>query len=116
MSTDAKVTVGVEGADEVAAAARRATEPWQRAGDAIASSFKRAGSAIGGQLAQVGSDMLRTVTVMRTLDMRGAVDGARGYREEIARFGVAADLSFATARLGVDKISKATLESESSLV
>ena len=92
MDKEAKVVVGVEGADEVAQAAKRAIEPWQRAGEAVASSFKRAGSAIGQELSNVGMDMLRTVTVMQTLDMRSAVTGARAYREEVTRFsGVAGE-------------------------
>src|SRR5689334_3112063 len=112
---EAKVTVGVEGADEVGQAARRAVEPWQRAGEAVASSFNRAGSAIGQQLEQVGMDMLRTATVMQTLDMRSAVAGARAYREEVTRFGVVAGESVGSLRSGFEKLSKLTLEGEPAL-
>jgi hypothetical protein len=113
---DARITVGIEGADDVARAADRATAPWRRAGEAVAGSFRRAGQAISSQLEQVGMDMLRTVTVMRTLDMRSAVDGARSYREEVTRFGIVARESVGGVRLGFEQLSKMTLEGEPALV
>ena len=113
---EAAVTLGSKGADKIIADARRVQDAWQRAGEGVASSVKRAGSEIGSQLTQIGSDALRTVTVMRTLDMKSAVDGARDYREEVTRFSTQAQLSFGTAKTGIENLSKATLESESKVL
>ena len=113
---EAAVTLGSKGADKIIADARRVQDAWQRAGEGVASSVKRAGSEIGSQLTQIGSDALRTVTVMRTLDMKSAVDGARDYREEVTRFSTQAQSSFGTAKTGIENLSKATLESESKVL
>ena len=113
---EAAVTLGSKGADKIIADARRVQDAWQRAGEGVASSVKRAGSEIGSQFTQIGTDALRTVTVMRTLDMKSAVDGARDYREEVTRFSTQAQLSFGTAKTGIENLSKATLESESKVL
>lgn len=112
MEKDARVTVGVDGAEDVKRAAREALDPWKQAGASVESSFRKAGSVIGQQLTQIGMDALRTVTVMRTLDLGAAVAGARTYREEIARLGVAGGMSVGKVRSEMEKLSRRTLEGE----
>jgi hypothetical protein len=116
LDKEAKVRVGVEGAEEVGGAAAKAIGPWKSAGAAVATSFRSAGHEVGQQLQQIGSDMLRTVTVMRTLSLHEAVVGAREYREEVTKFGVAANTSVAAARSQFEKVSKQTLVGEQQLI
>lgn len=109
MDKEAKVKVGVEGADEAASAANKVGSAWKQAGGSVASGFKTAGQAVGREIQQIGSDVLRTVTVMRTLSMGEAIRSAHTYREAVTRFGVAAGESVGKAKRSFDEVSKATL-------
>lgn len=115
MSKDARVGIGIEGAEDVTSAARKVTDAWKSAGSAVAGAFSSAGREIASQLGSIAQDALRTVTVMRTLDMHGAIEGARAYREEVTRFGAAAGTSVGATRQAFETVSKMTLEGESTI-
>src|SRR5438132_17957 len=95
---DARVVVGIDGADDVARPADRATAPWRRAGEAVAGGFRRAGQAISSQRGPLGIVMHNSLGVTDEMDKAlgkiraqaealGTVGGAAAFQDQILALG-----------------------------
>jgi hypothetical protein len=73
MKKDAKVTVGIDGVDQVVSGSRRIKDEVSSIGGAVGSAFRRAGSAISDELRSIGSDVIRTATALSTISFAEAI-------------------------------------------
>src|SRR5215831_15060785 len=109
---EAKVKVGVEGAEEVGRAAEKAVGPWEEAGKRAKSGWKEFGKDVGEGLKQVGSDLIRVATAARAISFAQAVQSSMQYRQETTRTAIATGQSLKAVRSELESISKATLQTE----
>lgn len=93
LTKDAKVTIGVDGEDDVARAADRALRPWESRALSAQSMVRSMGSAISDTFRQATSDVARGVTAFAALDFASQLRSTIAYREEVARISVAAGRS-----------------------
>lgn len=107
---EARISVGVDGVEEIVSAARQATDAWSRAGTTVGSVFRQIGPAIGRELQRAGLEVVRLSTSIRTLDLRSAVDSFRQVREASTRFAVAAGTSVEGTRRQFESLARSTLE------
>lgn len=113
---DAKVTVGVEGADQAARAADTVASAWTRAGNELATAGRKAGAAITGEFKNIASDAVRTLTALNTISFAKAIESSRQYRIDVTRTAVAAGESVGSLSAKLTDLSKRTLQSEPALL
>lgn len=85
---DAKISVGVEGTDEVARSAERALRPWTNAATTAQNAMTGFGRAVGDVVRQTTSDIARGVTAFAAFDFSSRIPAVIQYREEVARLSV----------------------------
>lgn len=114
MEKDAKVTLGAEGAEEVARAADRAMRPWQTAIQNVKTGMTSMGTAVGDTIKSVSSDITRGITAFAAFDFAGRIPSVIQYREEVARLSVVAGKSSQELREHFAKQEAATMQARSS--
>ncbi len=108
---DAKISIGIEGADEVARAADRALRPWTSAGNAAKTAVEGVGKAFADTVRQTASDVARGVTAFAAFDLGSRIPSVIQYREEVARLSVVAGQSAESMRDKFAAQEKQTLQS-----
>lgn len=108
---DAKVTIGVDGADEVARAADRALRPWTNAAGHAKSAVQGMGQAFADTVRQTASDVARGVTAFAAFDLSSRIPAVIQYREEVARLSVVAGQSAESLRTKFAAQEAQTLQS-----
>ncbi len=86
---DAKITVGVEGAEDVGAAANKAFAPWEQAGARVGNTIKSVGNTIAGLAQTAISDMTRIASAAAGVNAAQGVASFRALEDQIARLGAA---------------------------
>src|SRR5437867_1604971 len=100
LQKDARVTVGVEGADEVARAADRALTPWQGAAQRVGGAFRAVGGAVAESVQGIVSDLGHVVTAAGAISFAGAIQQVHAFEETVARIGVGAGRSIESVQAG----------------
>lgn len=111
-NTDAKVSVGVDGADEVARAADRALRPWTNAAQTAKTAVQGVGAAFADTVRQTASDVARGVTAFAAFDLSSRIPAVIQYREEVARLAVVGGQSSDALRDKFAKQEAQTLQSK----
>jgi len=93
LQKDAKITVGVDGADEVASAANRALRPWENASKQVGSAMASMGKGITDTFKQVTSDVARGITAFAAFDFAQQIRSSMEFKESVARMSVVAGQS-----------------------
>lgn len=96
ITKDATLTVGLEGVEQVAAAASKALDPWKKAQEKASKEWGKFGEDVGRSLGGIISDVARTATVMGTLDVGKQAASFRTFQETLARFGAVSGQSIGT--------------------
>lgn len=110
-NSDARVTVGVDGADEVARAADRALRPWTNAAQTAKTAVQGVGAAFADTVRQTASDVARGVTAFAAFDLSSRIPAVIQYREEVARLAVVGGQSSDALRDKFAKQEAQTLQS-----
>lgn len=87
---DARVTVGVDGVDDVARAADRAIAPWERAGKVAGEAFKGFAGAVSSAVQGVVSDLAHVVTVGNSISFANAIQSAHAFEDSTTKIAIAA--------------------------
>lgn len=111
-NADAKVTVGVDGTDEVARAADRALRPWTNAAQTAKTAVQGVGTAFSDVVRQTVSDVARGVTAFAAFDLSSRIPAVIQYREEVARLAVVGGQSSEELRAKFAKQEAQTLQSK----
>jgi hypothetical protein len=85
LQRDGSVTIGVEGAEDVAAAAAKALRPWEDYSRKAQSAVVTMGKAVGDTFKQSAQDIARGVTGLAAFDFGQQIQSAIKFREESAR-------------------------------
>lgn len=110
-NTDAKVTVGVDGADDVARAADRALRPWSSAAQTARTAVQGVGQAFADTVRQTASDVARGISAFAAFDLSSRIPAVIQYREEVARLAVVGGYSSDALRDKFAKQEAQTLQS-----
>ncbi len=105
---DAKVTVGVEGAQEVARAADQALAPWERISKTVGGSFGKVRGAVGEAVQGIVSDLGHVVTVAGTISFASAAERVRAFEDATARMGVATGSNVEIIRARFERLAEET--------
>lgn len=94
---EAKVKIGVEGADDVGRAAKEALDPWENKARTLQERFANTGKSIASTLedafASVGRSFASVITASNRLDLATAVAGAERFDRTITRMATGAGRS-----------------------
>lgn len=116
MSDDARVTVSVEGDDDIVRAAEQARGAWTRAGGEIGRAVGSLGSTIATGMKQAASDILRVSTAMGSLNFASAIQSATKLNDSIARMGIASGQSFEQMQKRIEGVARASNSSDSQTI
>lgn len=108
MQKDARVTVGVDGAQEVGRAAGQALAPWERVSKTVGGAFGKVRGAVGEAVQGIVSDLGHVVTVAGAISFSGSVERVRAFEDSTARMGVASKRSIESVRAGFEQLAADT--------
>lgn len=86
---DAKISVGVEGLEDVIKAAQQSKDAWTRAAGDIAGGVQSAGKAIQSSFNSIVDTAVKAATAIAVFDFTKEIAGARRFREETSRLAIA---------------------------
>lgn len=97
---DAKITIGIEGTDEVIRAAQRSKDAWTRAAGEIAGGVKSMGDQMAQGFGKLVDHAQAAASAMVAFNFAQQIAGARQFREETSRLAIASgqDITLLTAR------------------
>jgi hypothetical protein len=104
---DARVTIGVQGAEDVKRAADETVGAWTKAGQAAGSTFRGVAGAVGESVQGIVSDLSHVVTAIGALNMGSAVQHVRSYEDATARMATATGHGFEAVRAKYEQLGKA---------
>ena len=95
---DAKVHVGIEGAEAVGGAADKALGPWERRAQQVGSAVGSAMSSVGSAVGSVISDLARVGTALGAVNLDALAGKYRSFNDAIARQSVVVGQSVGTLK------------------
>lgn len=112
---DAKITVGVEGAEDVGAAASKAFAPWEAGGKRIAQGIQSAGNAVASFAQTAISDITRVASAAAGISAAQGIASFRALEDQIARLGAASGKSLGNVRGEIAAAAKGAQLGESTV-
>lgn len=102
----AGVRVKLSGDEEIAAQTQKMGNAWGEIGSKASGAFRSMGSAIGGAVQGVLSDIGHIVSAAGTISFAASVQSVDRLEESVARMGVASGRSVASVQAGINSLSQ----------